>query len=256
MLAQVARVATIPMTISMVTRERVGAQQPAQRELGARPDAQPQRRAARQHRDRRQNGQRGGRPAPPGRSGWRSTRRSARGSRRAAMPVISRAAPVTASRSAPPKVRRSRPVRTPITMTANSTSREAPSSTISGTPAVSRNAVAAIPLSSIRNPAACDTACRRVTITNSAMSTTASSGRDGVGGGRRLQVHQRSGDGERGQRQRGGDQQRGGGVHQRGGLAVGSRLGADCAGQQPAAAPAARNTSTATPTPMSAPSPS
>jgi hypothetical protein len=64
-------------------------------------------------------------------------------------------------------------VSTPSTSTANSTSSDAPSSTISGTPAVSRNAVAAMPLSSMRKPTACDTARRRLTMTNTPISTTA-----------------------------------------------------------------------------------
>ena len=157
MLAQVASVPTTPMTISMVTVSASARSSPPNAkcwpEPTANPSAAPQPSTviaeatvsvavARRH--------------PP----IRVAIDAVTGARMAASSsaVISRATPAAASRSAPPKARRSRPVRTPITITANSTSSEAPSSTISGTPAVSRNAVAAIPLSSIRNPAACEIA--------------------------------------------------------------------------------------------------
>src|SRR5262249_6205222 len=110
-----------------------------------------------QHRDRRQHGERRCRAAP---SANQSDERRGGGSKDRGEQQGGHQSRSSRSwsRSAPPKVRRSRPVSTPMTITANSTSSEAPSSTINGTPAVSRNAMAAIPLSSMRNPAACDTA--------------------------------------------------------------------------------------------------
>src|SRR5450631_2745330 len=77
------------------------------------------------------------------------------------------------SRSVPPKVRRMCPVSRPSTSTANITSSDAPSSTMRGTPAVIRNAVAAMPLSSIMKPTAWDRALRRLTMTKTAMRITA-----------------------------------------------------------------------------------
>src|SRR5262249_10978591 len=79
----------------------------------------------------------------------------------------------SSSRSVLPNAARSRVVSTCNTSTTSSRSKETPSSTISGTPAAARNAVAVIPLSSSRNPTTCDSARRRVTRVKNPISTTA-----------------------------------------------------------------------------------
>src|SRR5256885_15649387 len=89
----------------------------------------------------------------------------------------------SSSRSLLPNAVRSRVVRTCNTRTTSSRSKETPSSTISGTPAAARNAVAVIPLSSNRNPTTWDRARRRVTRVKNPISTTATAaGRIAVAG--------------------------------------------------------------------------
>src|SRR6266511_333815 len=78
----------------------------------------------------------------------------------------------SSSRSLLPNAVRSRVVRTCNTRTTSSRSKETPSSTISGTPAAARNAVAVIPLSSNRNSTTWDSARRRVTSVKNPVSTT------------------------------------------------------------------------------------
>jgi hypothetical protein len=64
MLAQVASVATIPMTYQHGDGQRVHSQQAAQRELGLRPDPDAERHAAPEHCRRREDDERRGAPAP------------------------------------------------------------------------------------------------------------------------------------------------------------------------------------------------
>ena len=116
MLAQVASVADHADDDQHRHRERVGAQQPAQRDILRGPDTHAERDPAGQHRDGRQHRQRRGPTTPSDNEIHGLTRQSARGWRAMQQCGHQSRSSCRRSRSAPPKARRSRPVRTPITM--------------------------------------------------------------------------------------------------------------------------------------------